>query len=498
MSQSVLDNHMRPSTIFRFFPMLCLLTLFLTLGSSGAWAANSRYIVLFREGTPLSMQESIVALSGSTTMQRLPLVDAITIELPLGNSTPFPALSLQKSALDFLLNHLEIEAVEFDAPIAVQSETTPSGSTQGGPIAPTNSPPQSAGGYTWNLQQIDLDIVERNADGRQVGIAVIDTGIDPFHPRLSGVVVGGYNARVGENPNDYMDHHGHGTHVAGIIAAAVGLPYTPQVMRGIAPQASLYAVRVLDDTGGGYISDLVHGLSWVAQHPTIHVVNMSVGFYKGSRALKRAVKLLYKAGVVLVASAGNCDVVAASSEGGESEGGESEGGESTTSTTVQGCQGAKPMYPAAYRETIAVGATDVDRNIAYYSITGSYIDVVAPGGSHRTRQVLSTTTTIPSSAGVSGAAASEGGESEGGESEGGESATSMNAGLYGWASGTSQAAPHVTGIVALMRSVNPLLTPAHVLQILQETTLPLNAPRKAQGAGLVNAPRAVERAKLWR
>ena len=59
MSQSASDNHMRPSTIFRFLPMLCLLTLFLTLGSSGAWAANSRYIVVFREGTPLTVQESI-------------------------------------------------------------------------------------------------------------------------------------------------------------------------------------------------------------------------------------------------------------------------------------------------------------------------------------------------------------------------------------------------------------------------------------------------------
>jgi len=257
---------------------------------------------------------------------------------------------------------------------------------------------------------------------------------------------------------------------------------------------------VLDDAGGGYVSDLVKGLTWVFRHPTIRLVNMSVGFYEGSLTLKRAVKLLYNAGVVMVASAGNCDMVAASSEGGESEGGESEGGESEggeseggeSTTSVQGCQGAKPKYPAAYPETIAVGATDVYLNIAYYSITGPHVDLVAPGRSRRTRQVLSTTTTTGSTV-VSSVAASEGGESEDGEST-----TSMNAGLYGWASGTSQAAPHVTGIVALMRSVNPLLTPANVLRILQETTLPLNAPQEAQGAGLVNAPRAIAKAKSWR
>ena len=86
--------------------------------------------------------------------------------------------------------------------------------------------------------------------------------------------------------------------MAGVIAARAGQQYASQVMRGIAPQASLYAVRVLDDTGGGYASDLVNGLSWVYQHPTIRLVNMSVGFYQGSVALKRAVKLLYTKGVV--------------------------------------------------------------------------------------------------------------------------------------------------------------------------------------------------------
>ena len=127
----------------------------------------------------------------------------------------------------------------------------------------------------------------------------------PLSSSSRRAVVGGYNARARENPANYMDHHGHGTHVAGIIAAAAGLPYTPQAMRGVAPQAHLYAVRVLDDAGGGYVSDLVNGLSWVFRHPTIRVVNMSVGFYDGSIALKRAVKLLYNAGVVMVASAGN-------------------------------------------------------------------------------------------------------------------------------------------------------------------------------------------------
>ena len=493
MSQSSSDCHTRPHKTSRFFPMLGLLALFLMLSSSGAWASNSRYIVVFREGTLPVVQNRIIALSGSTIVQRLPLVDAIVIELPLGGSIRSPVLSPAQVALNFLLHRPEVETVEVDVVITAPSETAATGSAQGTTIAPANSPAQSEGGYTWSLHQIDLDVVPWDIQGHGVQIAILDTGIDPSHPQLAGAVVGGYNARARENPGDYMDHNGHGTHVAGIIAARADQQYALQVMRGVAPQASLYAVRVLDDTGGGYVSDLVNGLSWVDQHPTIRLVNMSVGFYQGSAALNRVVKRLYTMGVVMVASAGNCDVVAASSEGGESE-----GGESTTSTDVQGCQGAKPMYPAAYPETIAVGATDNHRNVTYYSITGSYVDVVAPGGSHRTRMVLSTTTTSPSSTVISGAAASEGGESEGGESEGGESVSSVNAGLYGWASGTSQAAPHVTGIVALMRSVNPLLTPANVRSILQQTTLALNAPREAQGAGLVNAPRAVTKAKIWR
>jgi subtilisin family serine protease len=82
---------------------------------------------------------------------------------------------------------------------------------------------------------------------------------------------------------------------------------------------------------------------------------------------------------------------------------------------------------------------------------------------------------------------------EGGDGEGGDGTTG-GTGLYALGRGTSQAAPHVTGVVALMRSVNPRLTPAQVRTILQETAVDLGAPAAAQGAGLIDAAHAVKRA----
>ena len=189
------------------------------------------------------------------------------------------------------------------------------------------------------------------------------------------------------------------------------------------------------------------------------------------------------------------------------------------STSPEGCQTQEIKYPAVYWRTIAVGATDVDARVTYYSITGPHIDVVAPGGTRQTGQVVSTTTTV--SAGIASAttmstggnstvaANGEGGDSEGGDSEGGDSEGGDSEGGDGtaWTAvyralwlgrGTSQAAPHVTGVVALMRSVNPALTPAQVRTILQETAVDLGAPAAAQGAGLIDAARAVERAKSLR
>jgi hypothetical protein len=146
MSPRSLDDHTRPRKTFRFFPILGLLALFLTLGSTEAWAANSRYIVIFREGTVPAIQDRVITMSGSTIVQRLPLVDAMVIELPLGKSILSPVLSLAQVALNFLLNRLEVETVEVDAVITAQSETTTTGSAQGITIAPASSPAQSREG----------------------------------------------------------------------------------------------------------------------------------------------------------------------------------------------------------------------------------------------------------------------------------------------------------------------------------------------------------------
>jgi subtilisin family serine protease len=227
-----------------------------------------------------------------------------------------------------------------------------------------------------------------------------------------------------------------------------------------------------------------------------------MGFTDSSRVLEKIIKKLYDAGVVMVASSGNCSATATSDAGSAGEGGDGEGGDSATSN--QGCQQQEIKYPAAYWRTIAVGATDIDTQVTYYSVTGPYVDVVAPGGTSQKGQVVSTNTTVSTGAasaaarggrGQGLAANGEGGDGEGGDGEGGDGTTEGGPGLYGLGRGTSQAAPHVTGVVALMRSVNPKLTPAQVLQILRETAVDLGAPAAAQGAGLIDAARAVERAK---
>ncbi len=518
LAQPSFWHRLGPGRFLRLLILPCLLALFLTLGAAGASADTARVIVMFRDGTPTWIQRQLITRSHATVVTWLPVVNAVVLELPAGpligmQSTVTNTLGLGsllpstqstvQTAYSFLSSRLglEIEALETDFQVSLPDDSAPKSL-----VAQTNPTPMPEG-YRWNLRQILLDHVPWQVQGQGVQVAVLDTGIDPSQPLLAGRVLGGYNARVREDETDYKDRNGHGTHVAGIIAAAAGASGVAQVMRGVAPGTALYGVRVLDANGKGYLSDVINGLIWVYQKGNISVVNMSLGFYNGSKVIEKIIRKLYDAGVVLVASSGNCDVTAASSEGGDSEGGDSEGGDSEggdseggdseggdsdAGTSPEGCQMQEIKYPAVYWRTIAVGATDSEARVTYYSITGPHVDLVAPGGTRQKSQIVSAATTVragaQSSATSTGdnstAAASEGGDSEGGDSEGGDSeggdseggdseggdseggdgVMSQSSGLYAIARGTSQAAPHVTGVVALMRSVNPALTPAQVRQ----------------------------------
>src|SRR5690606_37466456 len=119
---------------------------------------------------------------------------------------------------------------------------------------------------------------------------------DVDHPDLRERIGGGYTA-LGKG---FTDENGHGTHVAGTIAAAgvAGGVY------GVAPRAELFPVRVLDESGSGSLSTLIDGLTWCVQ-AGIEIANISLGSPVGSTALERAVRRAAERGVLLVAAAGN-------------------------------------------------------------------------------------------------------------------------------------------------------------------------------------------------
>ncbi|MGG3571574.1 S8 family peptidase [Bacillus gobiensis] len=198
----------------------------------------------------------------------------------------------------------------------------------------------------YGIPHIKADRVQAQGySGGGVKVAVLDTGIDASHEDLN--VVGG-TSFVPSEPSPYSDGNGHGTHVSGTVAA---LNNTTGVL-GVAPDASLYAVKVLDSAGSGSYSGIVSGIEWATANG-MDVINMSLGGSSGSKALKQAVDNAYANGVVVVAAAGNSG---------------SSGGRVNTIG-----------YPAKYSSVIAVGAVDSNNKKAYFSSVGDELEVMAPG-----------------------------------------------------------------------------------------------------------------------
>jgi len=194
----------------------------------------------------------------------------------------------------------------------------------------------------WGIDRVGADHVWPSGNkGAGVKACVIDTGIDMDHPDLT--VRGGYDfVNSDSNPDD---DNGHGTHVAGIIAA---LDNTIGVV-GCAPDCYLYAAKVLNASGSGTISQVVAGIDW-ARNNGMKIVNMSLGTSTSYATLKTACDNAWAAGLILVAPSGG----------------------SGAGTDTVG-------YPAKYASVICVGATDQSNVRASFSSTGPTLELAAPG-----------------------------------------------------------------------------------------------------------------------
>ena len=293
-----------------------------------------------------------------------------------------------RGQLDNITSDPRVNYIEQDSIVSIfkkPSGTPGKGGNDGGSTTP---PPQ----------EIPTGIARINGPVSgfvDVTVAVIDTGIDASHPDLN--VVNGVNFAKGKS---WSDGNGHGTHVSGTIAA---IDNTIGVI-GVAPGANLVAVKVLDNRGSGFTSDVIRGVDWVAANAdTIDVANMSLGG-SASSTLNAAVENAVNAGVVFVVAAGN---------------------ESTDACSKS---------PASAPNAITVSALD-DRDgisnndpFAYFSNYGSCVDMIAPGV-----LILST----------------------------------WKGGDYNTISGTSMASPHVAGAAALYLANNPNSSPADVTAALQ-------------------------------
>lgn len=257
----------------------------------------------------------------------------------------------------------------------------------------------------WSLEQendADIDALGAWAitlGSEEVVIAILDTGIYLEHPDFAGTLLPGID--IVNNDSDPSDDHGHGTNVAGLAAAIAD---NGQGIVGTCRRCRVLPVKVIDENNLGYYSWWAQGIAYaIEQNATI--INLSLGGDTTSQTLRDALLLAEENGVLMVASMMNTD-----------------------SDT--------PFFPAAYPETIAIGATNThDQRATPFtwgggSNYGPHIDCTAPGDSML--------------------------------------GPDIGGGTSIW-SGTSQAAGLVSGVCGLMLSVNPDLTPTQVRDILNAT-----------------------------
>ncbi|WP_455540088.1 S8 family peptidase [Terrisporobacter sp.] len=262
----------------------------------------------------------------------------------------------------------------------------------------------------------------KSSRGEGINIAVIDSGCDINHESLKDniVLVKNFTDEDKKNPNIVIDRVGHGTHVAGIIAANGN----DNTVIGVAPWANLYILKVIDKTGTGSVSWVVNAINYAVEKK-VDIISMSLGMSKNDLKLEKAIKNAVNNNILVVCAAGN-------------------NGDGDTNTFEY-------SYPAAYADVISVGAVDKKGVPAKFSNSNLVVDLVAPGV-----DILSTYTNNQ----------------------------------FAVLSGTSMAAPYVSGSLALLKNWSKEefqrnLTQEELYAQLIKYTKNLGYPKVIEGNGLL-------------
>lgn len=320
------------------------------------------------------------------------------------------------------LTESEIQALHRTGNVAKVEDDTPCYAAGYGPyehLQYCKSWPVTTETIPDGVKQVKAPSAWSTSKGKGIRVAVLDTGIDFNHPDLKYNYVDGVSF-VKDAPTP-MDDHCHGTHCAGTIAAATN----GAGVIGVAPEASLYAVKVLDKNANGLFSWSIAGIDWCMQKG-INIINMSLGSNSVPEAVELICNAAWSSGILIVAGAGN----------------------------QQGNpvppQQSNVDYPARYKNVIAVSSVNSDDVIALNSGRGPEVDLCAPGV-----EILST---LPNN-------------------------------KYGKMSGTSVACPHVSGVAALAWGAHPSSRNEQIWNLIASTAddRGIPGPDSKYGYGRVNA-----------
>jgi len=304
---------MRVKTLLVVALVVMLLASLSSAAVAAAPAEREDFLIGFH-AAPGPAEQALVQGAGGEIYREFSIVNVIAARM-----TPQAAYGLGRSA--------GVAYVELDGPVYALDQTVPWGIDR-------VFGDESYSFETWGITR-----------GGGVAVAILDTGIDENHEDLPDLL-GGVNTI--DDTHWGSDGRGHGTHVAGTVAA---LDNNLGVV-GVGPEIGLYSVKVLDDGGGGTVESVVGGIEWAVQQG-VPILNMSLGTRDHYQTLKDACDAAYAAGHLVVASAGN--------EGNP------------------GGRGDNVGYPAKYDSVIAVAASTINDTRASFSSTGPAVELIAPG-----------------------------------------------------------------------------------------------------------------------